>query len=333
MYEKLLLRSVVMKSLYFAPINIVGNYIYRHLLLELSADFVFSELLMVKKFDEDDYLERKLKIFPEDVSKTIFQIGAGSEDEIVKAVKVLNNIGAKEINVNMGCPHSTFIKEKVCCGILFDKELLEKLCGVLFEECFKKNIVPSIKLRIGTSQESLDISDYLKIIKKSGIKKVYIHARSVGQPYFVSANFDAIKFIKKEFSGMELIYNGDIDCYEMYEKVENYFDGVMIGRAALINPFVFDDIRNKRIGRKNFFEPVLNDLSLVITDSIILSEKKRNFIIKYLDLATLENLSSNSVRQNLAHLLKGVSHSGEFFEKINVKLEIKDIRNIFKDLF
>ena len=170
--------------LYFAPIHRLSNWTYRHFLLQQGADFVFSELIMVDRwsFELD---KNKFKCFPDDLSRTIFQIGANTDKEISFAVEEFKKIhpNIKELNLNMGCPQSSMQLRQVCGGILLNTDLMFSLSKSLADNCNNANIVPSVKLRLGTSQEKIIIKAYLSLLERAGINKVYIHARPLKYNY------------------------------------------------------------------------------------------------------------------------------------------------------
>lgn len=302
--------------LYFAPINVFGNYVFRHFLLLKQADFVFSELIMPNDLNSD----RKFKIFTEDVKKTIFQIGVSSIDDIEKAVSKLFEVfkDVKEININMGCPHSTMLKRKICSGILYDLNLMKELCLKLSSY---KTFIPSVKLRLGLNEDDIAIENYLRICAKTGIKKVYIHFRPLRYNY--SRPVLKVPNLKEKFPELEIIYNGDIDCYD---KCIGY-DGYMIGRAALSNPLIFSQIKNKVKCKVSHYDFSLNDSSLITEKGrCVLSEEKKKVILEFVDLAINENLSKDLIEKNLSYMFKGVSDKS-LLNEIKDKLVSGNLNN------
>lgn len=280
-------------KLYFAPINGLGHYVFRHFLLSKGADFVFSELILPSDIDRDE----KFKVFPGDENKTIFQIGAGCVEDVELLVSKLPN--AKEINLNMGCPHSSMQQRKICSGVLYDLDLMGKLCAKLSSYTF----IPSVKLRLGTSPDKIRIKEYLDICSKNGVKKFYIHFRTLKWNY--TKPVIDLENLSEDFPDLEIIYNGDIDCYD---KCENY-DSYMIGRAALSNPLIFKQIKNCEKGRVKQYDPYLNDSSIVLRGGkCYLSDEKRKVISEFVDLCNKEGISKEQIKRNLAWMYKGVSN-------------------------
>jgi len=291
-----------MKTLYFAPINLYGNKAYRQLLLNHEADYVFTELIMC------DRLEKEIKQGKlEEISKkTIVQIGANTKEQIIE---VLNQIISNEVNLNLGCPHSSYKKRMICSGILYDIKFLDKITKTFSDECKKYDKIPSVKIRIGIDPEKIEIEKYLKILEKNNIKKVYIHARTLRHPYTKPVEKKVLFGLKKKFPNLNLVYNGDIDSYEKYLEVEPYFEGVMIGRAALSNPLIFKQIKKKEKNQKiNDYEPFVNNPNIKIIDGKMFhSREKKQLIREFETIAKKLKLSKKQIDANLKYLNKGIT--------------------------
>ncbi len=302
--------------LYFAPIHRLSNWVYRHFLLEQGADFVFSELIMVDRWDEEVEKD-KLLVFPEDLSRTIFQIGANTSEEIIFAVAELKKIHPqiREINLNMGCPQSSMQKRRVCGGLLFDKDLMFELSKLLAITCKQNGVVPSVKLRLGTGpeEEHIFIREYLALLRDAGIMKVYVHARPLRYNYSHPAMWSVFSSLTHDFPELEIILNGDVDSYESYLELEKYSPvGVMVGRTALSNPLIFQQIKQSRFSSRGVvgvFNPELKDLGLLRGSDglIMLSVEKKKLIDDFLLLTKKEGLREEILATHIAYLHKGVS--------------------------
>lgn len=316
-----------MTPLYLAPLNKLNNSVYRHMLLSNGADYAFTELIFTEYLFDDLQLE-KLDVFEEDLPKTIFQIAASTTEEIKKGIdKLFQKVKPVEVNLNMGCPNSRMKKKKICGGILYDKEHMKNLCEQLFKESKLHNFVPSVKLRMGTAEHKIEIDAFLNVIQGAGIKKVYVHGRTLKHGYSRPANYVPLKEIKKQFPDLTIVLNGDVFSYESY-KLLNEFpnDGVMIGRAALYNPLIFQQIKNKIPGRKGGFEPCSLDPYIVQKASKFYpSEEKKEFILNYLELAKKHDLHLQYVRNNLSYVLRGLSGYKKIKKQINEATEINAI--------
>jgi tRNA-dihydrouridine synthase len=281
-------------KLYLAPMNMFSNHVYRHLMLKHGVDYVFSELILISK---PQLFDKKTKYFKEDLSKTIFQVGVSSNDEIDTALSLLSF--AREININMDCPQSSM--KNVCGALLHNLHLMDKLTNYFSKKCRQKNILSSVKIRLGIASDEIYIEKYLDIFEKNKIDKVYIHLRTLRYSYDQPAIIEPIKNLKKY--SFPLILSGDVDNYVSAKKLTQIIDcDIMIGRAAFMNPFLFEQIKNKENLIDGPYNPIIKDPNIIRTRSAVMSNKKRSFIKEYEELAKKEG-----IKINLMYLNKGIS--------------------------
>ena len=200
-------------TLYFPPINKLGNVAFRKVCNNSGADFVFTEMVRVEKMIEGDIFQlRKLRIPKDMESKTIVQIICEDttriEECVDKIVEVTN--GLFEINYNMGCPQSTMAKNECGGGIVKNPKKVFEVSRALANACFKHNIKASIKIRIGKDRESINILENISNIKQAGINKIYIHGRTLLDGYRRPATYKEIGQVKQTYQELEIIGNGDI---------------------------------------------------------------------------------------------------------------------------
>lgn len=174
-------------KLYFAPINLYGNFVYRHLLV--GCDFVFSEMIDINKIQIEQE-RQKLNILKGDLSKTIFQVilrkNSNVKDELNSFFETLGTVDIKELNLNACCPQAGMLLAGYCGGLVCDLVSFEKLTRSFSEFCLEKSIISSVKIRLG-DREGIKLSKYLEVLAKSEINKVYIHFRGLYHPYFKKA--------------------------------------------------------------------------------------------------------------------------------------------------
>lgn len=307
-----------MKSLYMAPMNQLCNNSFRNLCLEYGADYVFSELIWAEDIIEyKEHAQRKLKT--DNISKTIFQIGAKDINLIALAIKKIKEIHPKinEINYNMGCPQSSLAKELVGGGILFSVEQMEKVAKIFADSCAKYDIIPSIKLRLGTRPDNIQINEYIQILSEKGVSKFYIHGRTLRHPYSIPAKYDEIAEVKKSFHQLEIIYNGDVRGYDDYKLItkSTKCDGVMIGRKGLEDPSVFLQIKNKKI------MPKKNQFSF---------EERKDVIQRFLEIAKEDDLDISLIKMNLSWMTRELEGGSSFRQKVNKIKYLEELNNLIE---
>lgn len=170
----------------------------------------------------------------------IVQIFGNSIEETVLSAKFASQMGADGLDFNCGCPARSMIASGNGGKLLLEPD---KLIAVL--SAIKKNIkLPlSLKTRIGYDQK-LPVSFYKDIVKKSHIDCLILHGRTVKQKYQGLSDWEHIKKISQKLS-VPVIGNGDItDAYLGQTRIKEFTPaGIMIGRGALGNPSIFQQIK------------------------------------------------------------------------------------------
>ena len=145
------------------------------------------------------------------------------------------------IDYNMGCPAPHITKQMAGGALLQNADLTREIFRTLVNTA-KKPI--SLKMRIGVTEENKSLFlDIAKIAEQEGVQMITLHGRTVSQGYSGHADWDMIKKLK-ENSSVPIVGNGDITSPEIAKKVLDYTgcDYVMIGRGAMGNPFIFEQI-------------------------------------------------------------------------------------------
>lgn len=175
-----------------------------------------------------------------------------------EAAKILQDSGAKWIDINMGCPVPK-VATRAGAGAFLMKN--HKLAGQIMESCVKAVQIPvSIKTRLGWDAEHQDWQDLVNVAINSGISFVAIHGRTRAQGYSGNAVLP-----KKTMLPIPIIANGDIKNADDVERVQNMgYDGAMIGRAMLGQPWLLGQICGTCEKPKNVGAIVLKHLDLMI---------------------------------------------------------------------
>lgn len=304
--------------------NLYSNFVYRHLLLGLRCDTVFSELILYKDLDTA-IKNNKLDLIEGDAQKTVFQVGVASPSELDESISFITKkvTDIPEININMGCPQSSLVQNAICGGLLWHPEKIRLLSKKLSSY---GAFVPSIKIRLGTSLDNIAVTKYLDAAYDGGVRKVYVHARPLGYNYNKPALHEYVCDLRPRYSDMDIVLNGDIDSPQVATRLGG---DVMIGRGALTNPFIFEDIKNSTLYRAGPYNPLVKDPYVVRKDSIFLSAKKVDIIRKFLILCEKYSLRPNLVKANLFQLIKGVTASNTLVKQINQATTSKDMLSLF----
>lgn len=242
-------------NLYFAPLEGIGGYIYRNAQADYfeKADKYYSPFLAPNQNRSISPKEYK-DIAPEhneDIT-LVPQIMANNAEIFLKAAQELEQLGYKEINLNLGCPSRTVVTKYRGAGFLAKPDALEQF----LEEVYSKlNIRLSLKTRLGMEDEE-EFEHLLDIYNKFPVSELIIHPRVQTDYYKNTLRMESfLEALAK--SKNPVVYNGDIFNKEKYQQVMKQMDvsGVMLGRGVLANPALFGEIRGtEKLSKERLWE-------------------------------------------------------------------------------
>jgi tRNA-dihydrouridine synthase B len=175
--------------------------------------------------------------FSPDERPVVFQIFDHDEDRILRAARIIDALQPDAIDVNMGCPDRRVSGRGAGAGLLRQPEKAGRIIRSLTTSL---NLPVSAKVRIGWDEDTMNHLEISRIIEDNGAALIAVHGRTRSQGYSVPANWDAIAAIKAAVS-IPVIGNGDVRGVEDIAAMKEHTrcDAVMIGRAAVGNPWIF----------------------------------------------------------------------------------------------
>ena len=222
-----------------APMAEVTDTYYRSLIKELGGvGLVVSEFVSSEGLTRKNDRSHQMLAFSEAERPVAIQIYGGDPDRMDDAAAIVEAEGVDIVDINMGCPVKKVVNSGAGSGMLKD---FDKAARTV-EKIVKRVKIPvTVKVRKGW--ESDNVLPLLKRFEEIGVKAIAIHGRTRSEAYTGASDWQYIKHVKENL-GIPLFGNGDVktpeDAIRMFEMTG--VDGVMIGRAALHNPFIFRDI-------------------------------------------------------------------------------------------
>lgn len=224
--------------LFLAPMAGVSDVGFREQAVKFGADVTVTEMLSTRAMAHNPKKTNLMTITSPYEKLVVAQIFGHESEFMAKAIEseILNKFSA--IDINMGCPAPKILKNGDG-GALMDSI---HLAGHIIETCRDMTDKPlSVKFRKGCSTENY--LEFGKMCEDSGADYVVFHARTVEQGYSGEADYDAIATLKAKLK-IPVIGNGDVVDIDSYNKMlKTGVDGVMIGRGALGQPWIFKELK------------------------------------------------------------------------------------------
>lgn len=249
-----------------APMAGVTDRPFRQLCHRLGAGLVVSEML---SSNPDVWKSQKSQQRMNHEGETgirSVQI-AGSEPHLMAQAAQFNvQNGAQIIDINMGCPAKKVNKKLAGSALLQYPTLVKEIISAVVAAV---SVPVTLKIRTGWNTENRNAVDIAKIAERNGIQSLAVHGRTKACMYKGDAEYDTIKAVKQEIS-IPVVANGDINSPEKAKYVLDYTgaDGVMIGRGAQGNPWIFNAINHYLATGNQLPAPALSEVRDVLIEHI-----------------------------------------------------------------
>lgn len=310
-------------AIILAPMAGVTDYAFRKVARQFGATYCVSEMVSSKAIHFRDKKTATLAEIKDDDRPLGIQI-FGSDPKVMAESAYLLSTATYEhrkndnipnvIDINMGCP----VRKIVTAG---DGSALLKnptLCGEIVKEVVNASQVPvTVKIRAGWDFDSINCVEIAKIAEANGAAAICVHGRTREQMYEPYANWEYIKAVKEAVS-IPVIGNGDIfsaaDAIRMLE--ETGVDSLMIGRGAMGNPFIFDEIQHY-FDKKTYTPPT-------IFEKIKVARCQLEYMIEEKG----EGVAICEARKHFAWYLKGERGSAAVRDAINHASTLTELNTI-----
>lgn len=219
-----------------APMAGITNSAFRTICKEMGASLVVSEMISDKGLIYNNVNTTKLLKFEPMEHPISIQLFGSEKETISKAYDLIKDLDFDILDINMGCPVKKVVNSGAGSALLKNPE---KIGEIVKELKTKINRPLTIKIRSGWDNQSITVQEVVKVAENAGADAVIIHPRTRAQLYRGLADREIINKIR-EVSNIFLIGSGDIKTIDdAFDYLNRGCDAVMIGRAALGNPWIF----------------------------------------------------------------------------------------------
>ncbi|MEM7173961.1 MAG: tRNA dihydrouridine synthase DusB [Bacteroidota bacterium] len=307
--------------LLLAPMEDVSDPPFRALCKKKGADLMYTEFIAAEGLIRDAQKSvQKLDIY--DYEKPIgIQIFGSDITAMQKAAAIAEQAGPALIDINYGCPVKKVACKGAGAGILLDLPKMQAMTAAIVKQV---KLPVTVKTRLGWDENTIQIVEVAKRLQDVGVQALTIHGRTRKQMYKGVANWEYIAQVKNHpYIQMPIFGNGDIDSPEKAVAYKNKYgvDGIMIGRASIGYPWIFEEIKHfVKTGK------ILSPPTLLARIEVLKTHLYHAIQWKGERLALLE------MRRHYAHYLRGIHQAKPFRIQLVEALHLTEVETVLSQI-
>lgn len=307
--------------LLLAPMEDVSDPPFRAVCKDNGADLMYTEFISSEGLIRDAIKSRmKLDIF--DYERPVgIQIFGGDEESLSMAAKIVEVTNPDLLDINFGCPVKKVALKGAGAGVLKDLDLMVRLTSSVVKST---SLPVTVKTRLGWDDNTRNIEEVAERLQDAGIKALAIHGRTRTQMYKGEADWTLIGKVKNNPRiHIPIFGNGDIDSPEKALEYKNRFgvDGIMIGRAAIGYPWIFNEIKHFIKTGEHLPAPSIEQRIAVIRKHLHLSVQWKNPVV-----------GVNEMRRHYASYLKGLPNIKEYRNRLVTIKPVEEIDEVLNEI-
>jgi tRNA-dihydrouridine synthase B len=307
--------------LLLAPMEDVSDPPFRAVCKSNGADLMYTEFISSEGLIRDAIKSRqKLDIFDNERPVGI-QIFGGDEEAMALSARIVDTVNPDLLDINFGCPVKKVVSKGAGAAVLKDIDLMVRLTKAVVNST---SLPVTVKTRLGWDDASINIGEVAERLQDVGIKALAIHGRTRCQLYKGSANWNPIAGVKENPRIQIPIFgNGDIDSPEKALLYKNRYgvDGIMIGRAAIGYPWIFNEIKHFLRTGEHLPPPTIQQRVEVIQKHLHRSVEWKGI-----------KAGINEMRRHYTNYLRGLPNIKEYRLKLVTISEVAEIDDVLEQI-
>lgn len=307
--------------LLLAPMEDVSDPPFRRLCKLHGADLMYSEFISSEGLIRDAMKSmKKLDIF--DYERPVgIQIFGGDEEAMSESARIVETVQPDLVDINFGCPVKKVVTKGAGAGVLKDVDLMIRLTKAVIKGT---SLPVTVKTRLGWDENSINIDEVAERLQDIGVQALTVHARTRSQMYKGHSDWTHIARVKNNPRiTMPIFGNGDIDSPEKALEYKNKFglDGMMIGRAAIGYPWIFNEIKHFFQTGEHLPVPTMKDRIEAARNHLIWSVEWKN-----------ERVGVVEMRRHYTNYFKGIHSFKEYKQKLVTTDDLNQLLDVFTEI-
>jgi tRNA-dihydrouridine synthase B len=307
--------------LLLAPMEDVSDPPFRAVCKLNGADLMYTEFISSEGLIRDAIKSRqKLDIFEAERPVGI-QIFGGDEEAMAMSAKIVEAVNPDLLDINFGCPVKKVVTKGAGAAVLKDIDLMVRLTKAVVDST---RLPVTVKTRLGWDNDSINIGEVAERLQDVGIMALAVHGRTRCQLYKGSADWAPIAKLKENPRiKIPVFGNGDIDSPEKALAFQKKYgvDGIMIGRAAIGYPWIFNEIKHFMATGQHLAPPTIQQRADVIREHLHRSVEWKGL-----------KAGINEMRRHYTNYLKGLPNIKDFRLRLVTISEVEEIDDVLGEI-
>ena len=307
--------------LLLAPMEDVSDPPFRSVCKINGADLMFTEFISSEGLIRDaEKSVQKLDIY--DSERPIgIQIFGDKIESMKQAARIAEAANPEILDINYGCPVKKVACKGAGAGILLDLDKMQKMTAEIVKQV---KIPVTVKTRLGWDENTIKIEEVAERLQDVGIEALTIHGRTRKQMYKGTANWNYIADVKNNPRiSIPIFGNGDIDSpLKAKEYKEKYgVDGIMIGREAIGNPWIFNQIKKYLNEDEEIEKPSIDERINILKKHLLFSAEWKG-----------EKLGLIEMRRHYSNYFREIENFKEYRMKLILSESINNSMDLLKEI-